>query len=201
MMNIRFCLLVILLLASGLARPATAQDRAAEVRALLEQRDRDIKKLIGDRDTFTDDQREALEDVINDGLDFEAMGRAALGPYWADLTPERRREFVDVFADIIRAHSLADLSAYRAEVVYNDIRVTGDSAYVSTTTRYEKVETPVDYVLAYHDGKWWLQDIIVDEVSTTGGYARSFQAVIRKKGFDALMKSLYKRRDKALASH
>ena len=198
MLNKGYFLLVILLLNGVL--PAAAQDRVREVRALLEQRDREIKKLLGDQDTFTEAQREQLKAVINDGIDFKAMGKAALGKHWKDLTPPQQQAFVSVFADIIRTHSLADLAVYRAEVIYNDIDVTGDSAYVNTTTRYKDIETSVAYVLGYHDSRWWLQDIILDDVSTTDGYARSFQSVIRKKGFDALMQSLYKRRDKALAS-
>jgi len=196
----RFLLLALLTAAGLLAAPASAQDRAAEVRALLEQRDREIKALLGDRETFTDEQREKLKAVINDGIDFEAMGRKALGKYWADLTPEQRAEFIEIFSDIVRAHSLSDLDAYRSKVTYDAITVEGDSAYVSTTTTHKDVTVKVDYVLGYHDGQWWVYDIILDGVSTAEGYARSFQALIRKKGFDALMERLRARREKMLAT-
>ncbi len=203
----RLCFLALALLTAAgfMAAPASAQnrtdaDRVAEVRALLERRDREIKALLGDAETFTDEQREQLKAVINDGIDFEAMGRQALGKYWADLTPEQRAEFVEVFSDIVRAHSLSDLDAYRSKVTYDSIAVKGDSAYVSTTTTHKDVTVKVDYVLGYHDGQWWVYDIILDGVSTAEGYARSFQALIRKKGFDTLMERLRARREKMLAS-
>ncbi|GIV60052.1 MAG: ABC transporter substrate-binding protein [Rhodothermaceae bacterium] len=181
------------------ARHALAQDRAREVRALLEQRDREIKALLGDKETFTDRQREQLKDVINANIDFAAMGRAALGKYWDELTPAQRAEFVEVFSDIVRAHSLSNLDAYRSKVTYDEITVEGNRAHVVTTTTYNEVEMKIEYELGYHDGQWWVHDIILDDVSTAEGYARSFQSLIRKRGFEVLMERLRERRDKALA--
>ena len=43
----------------------------------------------------------------------------------------------------------------------------------------------------------WLKSVA--DVSTTAGYARSFQAVVRKRGFDTLMKSLDKKLEQVRA--
>jgi len=107
---------------------------------------------------------------------------------------------VDVFRDIVRAQSLADLEVYNSRVAYEDIKVDGDSAYVETLTEYEGTQTPVVYDLQKQDTTWVAQDIIVDGVSTAESYARSFQTVIRKRGFDALMTSLKKKRDKVTSA-
>ncbi len=180
--------------------PAAAQHTPESVRSLLEKRDAEIKALLGDKETFTDAQREALKKVINDGIDFAAMGRHALGPFWKDLSTDQKKEFVEVFSDIVRSQSLSNLDAYRARVAYESVDVNGDSAHVLTSTLYKKVKMKVAYDLGFHDGRWWVNDIALDEVSTADGYARSFQAVIRKKGFDALMKRLRARRDRPTKS-
>lgn len=199
-----FLLVVGLLLTSLLALPAQAQTSNSvqeEIRQLLQQRDQEIKRVLGDRDTFTDAQREQLKALINDDIDFRAMSRTALGPFWTDLTPEQRTEFVTVFSDIVRAQSLSDLGVYRSKVTYDAITVEGDSARVVTTTIYKDTPTEVEYVMSRAaDGSWDVDDIILDDVSTAEGYARSFQTVMRKKGFDALMNSLRKKRDKMQAS-
>ena len=184
--------------------PARAQSPEQEIRAMLEKRDRDIKAavkpLIDTPKTATEAQRQKATSLVNDQIDFEEMGRQALGKYWADLTETQRTEFVDVFADIVRSQSLADLDIYNASVVYEEIRVEGDDAYVKTATTYQDKQTTVEYVLAHKEDTWWLSDIILDAVSTVEGYARSFQTAIRKRGFEGLMKSLYKKRDKIQAS-
>jgi phospholipid transport system substrate-binding protein len=88
---------------------------------------------------------------------------------------------------------------YNSEVTYNTIDVSGDSAFVRTTTQYRGTSANVEYVLHRDDGTWLAEDIIVDEVSTAESYARSFQTVVRKRGFDALMDSLRKKREQIAA--
>ena len=162
---------------------------------MLESRDRDIKAMLGTSGDISDAQREELRVVINGVIDFRAMGKAALGTHWDDLNPAQRDEFVAVFGDIVRHQSLSDLDVYRSSVTYDDIRVEGDVAHVLTTTTYKDIPTPVEYELIRSGDTWVARDIILDEVSTVGGYSRSFQAVIRKRGFDSLMQSLNKRLD------
>jgi len=184
--------------------PVQAQDGSngptseQELRAFLEKRDREIKTAIKPliNGTATAEQRQRAEDLINDPIDFEEMGRRALGPFWSDLTQEQRTAFIDLFETIVRSQSLADLDVYNSTVTYDEISVVGDSAYVKTYTTYKDKRATVEYILGWHDAAWWLYDIILDEVSTVEGYARSFQSVIRKKGFDALMNSLEKKRQK-----
>ena len=180
--------------------PAQAQSPEQEVRTMLEKRDREIKQaikpLIDNPDSATQAQRDHAASLINDQIDFEEMGRLALGKYWADLTDEQRTEFVDVFGTIVRSQSLADLSAYNAAVAYDEVNVNGDKAHVKTTAAIDDKKLKVEYLMGSKDGVWWLYDIILDEVGTVDGYAVSFQSYIRKRGFDKFMTSLYKKRDK-----
>lgn len=184
-----------LLMAALPLQSALAQTADQEIRQMLEQRDRQIKSILQGDTTFTDTQREELKTLINGVIDFRAMGRHALGPFWSKISEEQRSEFVEVFREIVRAQSLSDLEVYNSEVTYNNIDVEGDSAFVRTTTNYKGTSADVEYVLKRTDDQWLAEDIIVDDVSTAESYARSFQTVIRKKGFDALMNSLRKKRD------
>lgn len=178
-------------------RPAQAQDAAEqEIRTMLESRDQQIKSILGgDTSSFTDRQRNELKTLINGVIDFRSMGQVALGPFWNDLDASQQTEFVNVFQDIVRAQSLADLEVYNSRVTYDKISVAGDSAYVETQTEYKGTQTPVIYDLQKRDSTWVAEDIVVDGVSTAESYARSFQTVVRKRGFDALMTSLKKKRD------
>jgi phospholipid transport system substrate-binding protein len=200
MLNTRsFRLLPVLLLLLVGVCPALAQDRAAEIRTLLEQRDRQIKQLLGNRTTLTEGQKDQLKGMINDVIDFQAMGSAALGSFWNTLTPAQRTEFVAVFGDIVRTQSLADLEVYRATVRYEAINVQGNTARVVTQTTYNRTTTKVEYVMGFSQ-RWRVYDLILDGVSTVEGYARSFQSVIRNRGFEALMTSLRRKREQVASS-
>ena len=190
-------LLAGLLLVGLVAAPAVAQNPEQKIRAMMQERDRDIKQavkpLIANPKGATEAQRQRAASLINDQIDFEEMGRRALGKYWADLTPAQRTEFVEVFGAIVRAQSLADLDIYNASVTYDVVKVIEDSAYVRTAASFKGKQAKVEYYLGLEEGTWWLYDIVLDEVSTVEGYAKSFQTAIRKRGFDGLMKSLNKK--------
>ncbi len=186
---------------AGQALAQDAAEREDEIRTLLEARDAEIKSTLGDAQAgnLSAQQRATLKTLVNGVIDFRAMGQAALGPYWKDLSADQKNEFIEVFSDIVREQSLANLEPYRAEVTYKNIDVTDDNAYVTTTTVYDGEPITVEYAMHYADGEWRATDIIIDQVSTVGGYERSFQTVIRKKGFDALMTSLRKKRQKIMS--
>ncbi len=187
-----------LLLLSGGAPTAFGQGEsatAAEIRQMLEQRDQEIKAILGETDDYTAEQRAQLKELVNGVIDFRVMGQRALGPHWEDLGEDQRDEFVSVFREVVRAQSMGDLGVYNSAVTYDQIDVQRDSAFVRTQTTYEGRTTAVEYVLERREDEWRAEDIIIDGVSTVEGYARSFQTVVRKRGFDSLIKSLRKKRD------
>jgi len=88
------------------------------------------------------------------------------------------------------------LDIYRADITYNEINVESDSAYVKTMAVLENVKTPVSYTMEREDSNWVVTDFAVDEVSTAKSYRRSFQNIIRRKGYQALYNSLKKRAER-----
>lgn len=189
-------LAIVALITSGFATQAPAQNTGQqEIRTLLDQRDREIKSLLGQKDQVPKAEREQLKALINDVIDFRAMSQIALGEHWTELSSAQRNEFVDVFSEIVRSQSLSNLDVYRSKVVYDEVAVAGSSARVRTTVTYKNVPTQVEYVMSRRDGEWRVDDIILDRVSTAEGYARSFQPVVKRRGFDTLMTSLRKKRD------
>lgn len=177
---------------------AGAQKNSEAVRQLLEQRDQEIKDLLGPKGTeYTQEQRQKLKDIINGIIDYEAMAQYALQGVYDTLSTNTREEFVDLFSTIIRDQSLNKLDIYRADVRYQSIEVNSDTATVRTLATLEDVRTPVAYRMEYeqNDGssRWVVTDMIIDDVSTAGSYRRQFQNIIRKRGFDSLMETLRKR--------
>ncbi len=181
------------------AQAQTNAEKAQQIRTMLDQRDKEIKSLLQGQKTLPAADREKLKSMINSVIDFRAMARTALGPHWNELSASQQKEFVDVFSEIVRSQSLANLDVYRATVRYDAIDVNGNEARVSTSATFKDVPTRVDYVMSFRDGKWLVDDVILDEVSTAEGYARSFQPVVKRRGFDSLMTSLRKKLESVAA--
>lgn len=173
-----------------------AQLDSSSVRELLEDRNEEIKELMGPKGTdYTQEQRDKLKDIINGIIDYRAMAEFALQETYDTLSTDQRKEFVDLFSTIIRDQSLNKLDIYRADVKYEQIKVQNDTAVVKTIAQLEKVRTPVTYHMKYEEqnNQWVVTDMIIDDVSTAGSYKRQFQSIIRKKGYDSLLQTLRKR--------
>ncbi len=184
-------LVIIMLIAVS---SVAAQSAENEIREMLDERDDEIKELLGPKGTeHTQEQRDKLKDIINDVIDYRAMAQRALGNTYDEISDEQREEFVSLFATIIRDNSLNRLDIYRAEVTYNSIEVENDSAFVRTIAQLENVRTSVDYSMQKKDDDWMITDMSIDEVSTADSYNRQFQSIIRQRGFDALLQSLQRR--------
>lgn len=167
---------------------------ATAIRQLMERRDRQIKTLLGPSgSTYTESQREQLKEIINGIMDYDAMARIALQESYNAATPAQRTEFVKLFSQVIRDQSLAKLDVYRAQVVYDKITSDGQKAKVETTAIFNNVRTPVWYALEKRGSGWVITDMAVDNVSTAESYRRSFQSVIRRRGFDGLLENLRRR--------
>lgn len=190
--------LFLILFSITLIKPVEAQSQldSSSVRELLEERDDEIKELMGPKETeYTQEQRDKLKDIINGIIDYHAMAQYALQDTYDTLTTDQREEFVDLFSTIVRDQSLNNLDIYRADVKYEDINVEGDSAVVQTIAQLEKVRTPVTYHMEFRDqnSHWVVTDMIIDDVSTAESYRRQFQNIIRKKGYESLLETLRKR--------
>lgn len=173
-----------------------AQLDSSSVRNLLEDRDEEIKDLLGPKGTeYTQEQRDQLKNIINGIIDYRAMAQQALQTTYDTLSEEERTEFVDLFSTIIRDQSLNKLDIYRAEVKYEQVKVEDSSATVRTLAQLERVRTPVTYKMKYkgQNDQWVVTDMIIDDVSTAESYQRQFQNVIRKKGYNSLLETLRKR--------
>jgi len=156
-----------------------AQQDAESIRTMLEERDVEIKEILGPEGSeYTDDQRETLKTIINGVIDFEAMSKTALEETFESISEENRTEFVDLFSTIIRDNSLTKLEIYRATVTYNDIAINGDEALVETMAELDEVRTPVDYKMKWTGGEWVITDMSIDDVYTAESYNRQFQRII-----------------------
>ncbi|MEX2639492.1 MAG: ABC transporter substrate-binding protein [Balneolales bacterium] len=192
-------LIALALLAVAIPAMAVIQSSPAEeeIINLLDERDRQIKTLIGPEETtYTEEQRQELTNIINDIIDYSAMAETALQDTWQEISSEEREKFIELFSTIIRQQSLSQLNIYRAEVTYDNVEVVGDSAMVETTAMLEDVRTPVLYEMERRNGEWVITDMAIDNLWTAESYKRSFQNQIRRRGFDALLTSLERRAER-----
>jgi len=175
-----------------------SQDYRKMAKDMLIERDAEIKTLLGPKGTeYSDEQRKKIKDIINGVIDYSAMAKHALQDTWNELDAEQQEEFVNVFSTIVRDQSLNSLDIYRADVMYEEFEVENEIVTAHTVATLENVRTPVIYELEKRGEEWFVIDMSIDNVSTADSYRRSFQNIIRRRGYDALLANLKKRAGEA----
>lgn len=160
------------------------RSRNEAVRAILEATPKDV-------DAAT---KEKLKDLINGLMDFRELSSRALGKHWDQRNDEEKREFVDVFQQLIRNSSVKKLEVYRADSVrYAEPVLRGDLATVTTTAFKDRKRVEIVYQMHRVDGAWRAYDMVIDGASTVRNYRDSFYKEIAKTSYAEMYAKLVQR--------
>ena len=166
-----------------------AEEPTERIRGMLEE----IMTIQTDPQLEGSDHREerraAIQKIIGENIDFDAMAQLALDRHWQKLSPAQRTEFKQIFRDLFQdSYSRLVLNFIKREkVLYPKEDVRKNNAMVMTVIVRANDEITVDYSLSNKDGVWLVDDVKVDGVSIAGNYRNAFDRVIKKESFGALL--------------
>jgi phospholipid transport system substrate-binding protein len=149
-----------------------------------------------------DVKRSEMRKIVSGFLDFEELAHRALARHWDTISPKQRTEFVGVLRDLIERNYIKQVHGqpnydlrFRKEAV-TDGQATVN-ATLDTSAEGKKVTIEMEYKLLFKGGKWLVYDVITDEQSMLENYRAEFNKIITKESFDALLKRMKKRLEKA----
>lgn len=148
------------------------------------------------------DRRADIRKLADEVFDWEEMSRRALGPHWKARTPEERREFAALFADLLERSYLGRVESGRGgKVLYTGESVTGDEATVRTRiVTSQRTEVPLDYRMHRRNGRWQVYDVNIEGISLVNNYRSQFNSVIQSSSYAALVERLRSKETDAAAS-
>lgn len=144
----------------------------------------------------------AIRKIAENIFDYPNTARRALGPHWNARTPEERKEFVALFADLLDRAYLSKIDQYQGEKVrYTNETVDGDEVTVKTTLLTPRgTSIPVDYRMHLVDGRWVVYDVIIEGVSLVANYRQQFNKVIVTESYPVLVQKLRAKQAEPTAS-
>jgi phospholipid transport system substrate-binding protein len=148
------------------------------------------------RADFVEKRRAEMRRIAAETFDFEEMARRALGRYWVDRTAAQRREFVDLFTDMLERSYIDRIESYAGERIA-DMGQTIDGVYATVRSRIvspRHAETTLDYRLHLEHARWRVFDLAVDGVSFVGTYRSEFARVIQTSSYESLVERMRKKR-------
>jgi phospholipid transport system substrate-binding protein len=149
-----------------------------------------------------DAKRSEMRKIVSGFLDFEELAHRALARHWDGITPKQRTEFVGVLRDLIERNYIKQVHGQpNYDLRFRKEAITDGEATVNATLDSsadgKKVTVEMEYKLLFKGGKWLVYDVVTDEQSMLENYRAEFNKIITKESFDALLKRMKKRLEKA----
>jgi phospholipid transport system substrate-binding protein len=127
--------------------------------------------------------------VVDGRFDYEEMAKRTL-PNWNQLNASQRREFVNLFAELLATSYAEKLAKYSGEkVTYQGDRVDGDLAEVNTLLIRTNDRFPINYRLI-NKANWVVYDVVIEGVSLVNNYRSQFTRVIGESSYPELVRRL-----------
>ena len=134
-------------------------------------------------------------------LDLDAMGQKSLGAYWQEAAPEDQKEFLQLLWKLIEYVAYPRSTKFMAdyEITYPKVEPAGNGFQVHSVIKQkaEGLDAPVEYHVYPKDGKWKIDDIVLDDVSITEDLGSQFGRLIKDSKFAGLLAKMRERLDQA----
>jgi len=137
-------------------------------------------------------RRERIRRMVDELCDWEEMSRRSLGRHWAQRSEQEKKEFIQLFGQLLERTYSDKVEGYSGEqVIYTGERIDGDYAEVEVMIVTKKnTQIPVVYKLRTKDQKWQAYDMVIEGVSLVNNYRNQFSDILAKSSFEGLMKKL-----------
>jgi len=192
-----------LLLCSG---PSAKAGDLVDPMDLMKRNSDQILKILKDPDmkakSKEPEKRLLLRKIADERFDWEEMARRCLAIHWAQRTPEERKEFVSLFADLLERSYMGKIEGYKDEkIVFEKQKIEGDYAVVESIIVTERdVEVPINYRLRKKDSDWLIYDVSIEGVSLVNNYRTQFNNIITSSSYQELVKRMKTKRVQELTS-
>ncbi len=128
--------------------------------------------------------------VLRDTFALHYMGEKCMGSYWKDLSPEEKKEYLELYTDWTVSSYAGNFDGYSGEIfeTYEGKEIGGNTvAVVSKMVKQKEESIEFDYTLRRFQDKWRIVDIRISGVSQLTTTRSQFVAVMKNKGFAELI--------------
>lgn len=135
---------------------------------------------------------EKLRVIYKDMFDEMEFSRRTLQRNWIKFTPEQRKEFVDLFEQILEKAYLDKILDYTSAkiIFYKETMASEDKAEIQSKIVTSSKEIPIFYRMILKNGKWKVYDVVVENVSLVQNYRTQFSEILASGTPEKLLETL-----------
>ncbi len=133
-----------------------------------------------------------LRVIYKDMFDEIEFSKRTLTRNWNKFTPPQRKEFVDLFEQILEKTYLDKILEYSNEkiVFYKETMMSDTQAEVQSKVVTSSKEIPIFYRMLLKNGKWKVYDVVVENVSLVQNYRNQFNEILASSTPEQLLQTL-----------
>lgn len=135
-----------------------------------------------------------VREVLLPQFDSQEIAKRTLGTYWRDRTEEQKKEFTQLFTQLVERTYSGTLDRYNPDVkfFFDQERVEDDFAEVDTRILdpVQNKTFAVSYRLHKVNGKWLIYDIVAENVSLVRNYRNQFTRILSKSSYENLVQTI-----------
>jgi len=139
-------------------------------------------------------QLDQMWQVVLPKFDTEEIARRSLGTHWQELTEEQKKEFTQLFIELVKKNYSGTLARYTtdAQFFFDDERIEGEQAEVQTRIKSPSQDKPFSVVYRLHrkGESWLIYDVVAENVSLVQNYRNQFSRIIAKSSVEGLFDTL-----------
>ena len=192
---------VLTVLAGSLLCPAPALQAALDPMSQIKETVDKILAVLKDEKLAAPEMRAArrakVEELVDAEFDFQVMGKKILSDTWDTMSPEEKKEFVDLLARMVKQRYIGKIDSYSGQkVVFKKQLQQGKRARVFSVLRDNNTEIPIDYMMVLDGDRWMVYDLKIENVGQMVTYRSEFARSIKTDGVTGLLKKMRERVDR-----
>jgi phospholipid transport system substrate-binding protein len=140
-------------------------------------------------------KREEVRAEAEKMFDFVELSKRTLGLNWNRLSQEQRKEFVELYKDLLEDTYIDRITAYTNEKVEfsEAVPLSENTVEVRSHVQMRTGQVPIYYRALNTEGEWKVYDVVIEGVSLTANYRTQFREILINEPPDALLATLRKR--------
>ena len=128
-------------------------------------------------------------------FDFVELSKRTLGLNWNNFTPDQRKEFVQLFEDILKDAYVEKIITYTNEQVNftKEVPLSETTFEVQSVVVSKGAQVPINYRVIKKDNDWKVYDVVIEGVSLISNYRTQFRDILGNNPPEKLLETLRKK--------
>ncbi|HVN23003.1 MAG TPA: ABC transporter substrate-binding protein [Syntrophorhabdales bacterium] len=128
-------------------------------------------------------------------FDFVELSKRTLGLNWNNFSPDQRKEFVQLFENILKDAYVEKIIAYTNEQVdfVKEVPLSENTVEVQSTVVSKGAQVPINYRVIKKDNDWKVYDVVIEGVSLINNYRTQFREILGNNPPEKLLETLRKK--------